>query len=94
MWSVMLAMWAWERDCVAQHPDPLPEMRHVSCGQNVTPMPQHWFRSPEGPAMVLTHKGCGASFSGETVCDHCLGPVQAGATWHYGPVDERRNFDD
>ena len=55
---------------------------------------QHWFRSPEGPAMILTHAGCGASFSGEAVCDHCLGPVQAGVTWHYGPVDERRNVDD
>lgn len=28
------------------------------------------------------------------MCDHCLSPVKAGVTWHYGPVDERRNFDD
>ena len=45
--SVMLAMWAWERDWVAQHPDPLPEIRHVSCGQNVTP--------------ILKCRACGAS---------------------------------
>lgn len=32
---------------------------------------QRWFQSPEGPAMVITHHGCGANFIGELACDGC-----------------------
>lgn len=32
---------------------------------------QRWFHAPEGPAMVLTHRGCGAAFAGELACDRC-----------------------
>jgi DNA-binding HxlR family transcriptional regulator len=32
---------------------------------------QRWFHAPEGPAVVLTHRGCGAAFAGELVCDRC-----------------------
>ncbi len=32
---------------------------------------QQWFRAPEGPAIELTHRGCGAPFAGELACDQC-----------------------
>lgn len=32
---------------------------------------QWWFQAPEGPAMVITHHGCGADFTGELACDRC-----------------------
>lgn len=32
---------------------------------------QLWFVAPDGPAMVLTHRGCGLTFSGELACDQC-----------------------
>jgi DNA-binding HxlR family transcriptional regulator len=32
---------------------------------------QHWFRAPEGPAVILTHLGCGKPFIGRLTCDHC-----------------------
>lgn len=32
---------------------------------------QQWFRAPEGPAIELTHRGCGAGFTGELACDRC-----------------------
>ena len=32
---------------------------------------QRWFHAPEGPAVVLTHRGCGAAFAGELACDRC-----------------------
>lgn len=32
---------------------------------------QQWFRAPEGPAVLLTHRTCGASFIGELSCDQC-----------------------
>ena len=34
---------------------------------------QRWFRAPEGPAMMLTHRSCGAAFDAEWSCDHCAG---------------------
>jgi len=44
---------------------------------------QRWFHAPEGPAMILTHKACGAAFREELVCDQCWGPVDAGVIWRY-----------
>lgn len=32
---------------------------------------QQWFHAPEGPAVVLTHLGCGAPFTATLVCDQC-----------------------
>jgi len=34
---------------------------------------QRWFRAPDGPAMALTHRGCGEAFTGEWACDRCAG---------------------
>jgi len=42
---------------------------------------QYWFRAADGPAVLLTHKGCGARFRGELVCDHCLTLVETGVVW-------------
>ncbi|MEZ0342137.1 winged helix-turn-helix transcriptional regulator [Mycobacterium sp. pV006] len=32
---------------------------------------QRWFPTPEGPAVVLTHRGCGGVFRPVLVCDQC-----------------------
>jgi DNA-binding HxlR family transcriptional regulator len=32
---------------------------------------QRWFRSPEGPAVILTHTGCGKRFDAVLACDEC-----------------------
>ncbi len=32
---------------------------------------QHWFHAPEGPAVALTHLGCGEPFVGQLTCDQC-----------------------
>ncbi|TQS41938.1 winged helix-turn-helix transcriptional regulator [Cryptosporangium phraense] len=32
---------------------------------------QHWFRSPEGPALIETHQQCGAPFEPQFRCDQC-----------------------
>lgn len=32
---------------------------------------QQWFHAPEGPAVLLTHRACGAAFTGELSCDQC-----------------------
>ncbi|TGD87603.1 transcriptional regulator [Mycolicibacterium sp. CH28] len=32
---------------------------------------QWWFQAPEGPALTITHHGCGADFTGELACDQC-----------------------
>ena len=32
---------------------------------------QTWFHAPEGPAVVLSHRDCGATFTGELACDQC-----------------------
>jgi DNA-binding HxlR family transcriptional regulator len=39
---------------------------------------QQWFRAPDGPAMELTHRGCGDTFTGEFACSQC-GEALAGA---------------
>jgi DNA-binding HxlR family transcriptional regulator len=39
---------------------------------------QRWFQAPEGPAVLVTHRGCGAAFAGELTCDQCAQPL-AGA---------------
>ncbi len=36
---------------------------------------QHWFRAPEGPAVLLTHIGCGTPFVGQLTCDQCAQPL-------------------
>jgi DNA-binding HxlR family transcriptional regulator len=36
---------------------------------------QRWFRSPEGPAVILTHTGCGKRFDAVLVCDECAEPL-------------------
>ncbi|MDT5206205.1 MAG: hypothetical protein QOD34_2841 [Mycobacterium sp.] len=35
---------------------------------------QHWFRAPEGPAVTLTHLGCGKPLIGQLTCDQCARP--------------------
>ena len=37
---------------------------------------QHWFHAPEGPAVVLTHLGCGKPFVGQLTCDQCARPLK------------------
>jgi DNA-binding HxlR family transcriptional regulator len=37
---------------------------------------QHWFRAPEGPAVRLTHVGCGKPFVGQLTCDQCARPLK------------------
>ena len=32
---------------------------------------QRWFVAPDGPAMVLRHRGCGKTLTGELACDRC-----------------------
>ena len=36
---------------------------------------QHWFLAPEGPAIVVTHRGCGAALMAELSCDRCEEPL-------------------
>ena len=37
---------------------------------------QQWFRAPEGPAVLVTHLGCGRPFTGELTCDQCAAPLK------------------
>ena len=37
---------------------------------------QRWYPDPEGPAVILTHTGCGGHFVPELVCDQCAGPLR------------------
>jgi len=37
---------------------------------------QQWFHAPEGPAVVLTHLGCGEQFTGQLTCDQCAQPLK------------------
>jgi len=37
---------------------------------------QHWFHAPEGPAVLITHLGCGEPFTGELTCDQCAQPLK------------------
>lgn len=36
---------------------------------------QRWFHAPDGPALVSTHRGCGAEFEPRLVCDGCGEPL-------------------
>ena len=36
---------------------------------------QRWFVAPEGPAVVLTHTGCGRPFGAVLACDQCAEPL-------------------
>ena len=36
---------------------------------------QRWFRTPEGPAVLLTHTGCGQRFNAVLACDQCARPL-------------------
>jgi DNA-binding HxlR family transcriptional regulator len=37
---------------------------------------QRWFPAPEGPAVVLTHAGCGRRFTAILTCDQCARPLR------------------
>jgi DNA-binding HxlR family transcriptional regulator len=37
---------------------------------------QHWFHAPEGPAVLVTHLGCGQPFVGQLTCDQCARPLR------------------
>jgi DNA-binding HxlR family transcriptional regulator len=37
---------------------------------------QQWFHAPEGPAVVITHLGCGEQFTGQLTCDQCAQPLK------------------
>lgn len=37
---------------------------------------QRWFHAPEGPAVIITHLGCGKRFTGELTCDQCARPLK------------------
>lgn len=32
---------------------------------------QRWFVAPDGPALVVSHRGCGAVLAGDLACDRC-----------------------
>jgi DNA-binding HxlR family transcriptional regulator len=36
---------------------------------------QHWFRAPEGPAVILMHTACGRRFAPVLACDQCARPL-------------------
>lgn len=38
LWPVLLSMWAWERDWMPEHLEPLPVMRHSPCGHEFVPL--------------------------------------------------------
>ncbi len=38
LWTVLLSIWAWERNWIAEHPDQLPDVRHLSCGRSFMPV--------------------------------------------------------
>jgi DNA-binding HxlR family transcriptional regulator len=37
---------------------------------------QQWFHAPEGPAVMITHLGCGKRFTAELTCDQCAHPLK------------------
>jgi DNA-binding HxlR family transcriptional regulator len=37
---------------------------------------QRWFHAPEGPAVSLTHLGCGKPLVGQLTCDQCARPLK------------------
>ncbi len=37
---------------------------------------QRWFQAPEGPAVELTHTGCGRRFTAVLTCDQCTRPLR------------------
>jgi DNA-binding HxlR family transcriptional regulator len=37
---------------------------------------QQWFHAPEGPAVLITHLGCGEQFTGQLTCDQCAQPLK------------------
>jgi DNA-binding HxlR family transcriptional regulator len=38
LWPVLVSIWEWERHWVPDHSDPLPGMRHSTCGGDFTPV--------------------------------------------------------
>lgn len=45
-----------------------------------------WLSGPEGPPLILTHKGCGRDFAPTVVCSACHAPVHAhDVTYADGP---------
>ena len=38
LWPVLVSIWEWERRWVPDHTDPLPGMRHSTCGGDFTPV--------------------------------------------------------
>jgi DNA-binding HxlR family transcriptional regulator len=37
---------------------------------------QRWYEAPDGPAVVLTHTGCGRRFTAVLTCGQCTGPLR------------------
>ena len=37
---------------------------------------QRWYPDNDGPAVILTHTGCGRGFTPVLVCDQCAGPLR------------------
>jgi DNA-binding HxlR family transcriptional regulator len=36
---------------------------------------QRWYPAPEGPAVILTHTGCGQPLGAVLICDQCAEPL-------------------
>jgi DNA-binding HxlR family transcriptional regulator len=53
LWPVLVSIWAWERRWVPDHADPLPGMRHSTCGGDFNP--------------IITCGSCGESASEKDV---------------------------
>jgi DNA-binding HxlR family transcriptional regulator len=44
---------------------------------------QRWYQDPDGPAVILTHAGCGGPFELVLTCDQCAEPLRGA---HVHPV--------
>ncbi|MCT7657475.1 winged helix-turn-helix transcriptional regulator [Mycobacterium deserti] len=38
LWPMLLSIWEWERRWVAEHAQPVPDLRHVACGEDFAPL--------------------------------------------------------
>ena len=64
----------------------------VRCACAALQWAQRWFQAPEGPAVILTHTGCGGRFDAVLVCDQCAEPLTGAQVAAIQSSRARRNF--